>query len=272
MKITISEETKQALAELQPRMESIISRERSANFMLGQLMSRHDDEHKAYKAGYAHGEKGQPKKTDHKDKGLKKNYDLGHKEGTESFKKLQKYKAFKEKEKADKLAAKSAPKAAPKAKAKGKIKEEIELDEARGRPPKEGSDAWKRKHGIAIEPTKRQAKKIAAANKARHANGVVHNDPADDDSDEGQYGKPRADYGNDVVPVITHLKKAMDNEKEHAEVPFSNGKKHKVPKHVAKAVHDGVMGLKPEMRGKVQDHIQKSHENLMQVHKIFTGS
>lgn len=82
------------------------------------------------------------------------------------------------------------------------------------------------------------------------------------------------DYGPDVGPeadqnITVHLKKTLDNEKH--ETNFSDGKKHVVPQHIAHTVLHGMMKLKPEQRKQVQDHIQLSHKNLMDVHSILKG-
>jgi hypothetical protein len=117
-----------------------------------------------------------------------------------------------------------------------------DIIEGRGRPRKAGG------------PTDR--KEAAAKTKKK------------DDDDEGD------DFGPDVGPeadqnITVHLKKTMDNEKHVTN--FSDGSKHVVPQHVAKTVHDGMMSLKPEQRMQVQDHIQKSHKNLMDVHTMLKG-
>lgn len=93
--------------------------------------------------------------------------------------------------------------------------------------------------------------------------------PASKDDDEHD------DYGPDVGPeadqnIVIHLKKSMDNDKH--ETHFSDGSKHVIPSHMAKTVHDGMMKLKPEQRKQVQDHIQKSHKNFLDVHKMLKGS
>lgn len=92
--------------------------------------------------------------------------------------------------------------------------------------------------------------------------------PVKKDEDEEE------DYGPDVGPeadqnITVHLKKTIDNEKH--ETTFSDGKKHVVPQHVAHTVLHGMMKLKPEQRKQVQDHIQKSHKNLMDVHSMLKG-
>jgi len=112
--------------------------------------------------------------------------------------------------------------------------------EGRGRPRKVGG------------PTDRKE----AAAKAKKPK-----DDFDDEEDEPDVG-PEADQN-----ITVHLKKTMDNEKHVTN--FSDGSKHVVPQHVAKTVHDGMMNLKPEQRKQVQDHIQRSHKNLMDVHTML---
>jgi len=114
--------------------------------------------------------------------------------------------------------------------------------EGRGRPRKAGG------------PTDRKE----AAAKAKKK--------SDDDEED--------DYGPDVGPeadqnIVVHLKKSMDNEKHVT--TFNDGGKHHIPGPVAKTIHDGMMKLKPEQRKQVQDHIQQSHKNLMDVHAMLKG-
>jgi hypothetical protein len=124
---------------------------------------------------------------------------------------------------------------------KNEIVEEYmeEILEARGRPRKPDG------------PTARKKAKEAALK-------------SDDDDDYGPDVGPEADQN-----IIVHLKKTMDNEKH--ETSFSDGSKHVVAQHVAKHVHDSILRLKPEQRKQVQDHIQKSHKNLMDVYTMMQG-
>ena len=68
--------------------------------------------------------------------------------------------------------------------------------------------------------------------------------------------------------IVNHLKKSVDTNGNH-EIKFSDGKKHKVPGHVAKKVLGAMGKLKPDDRLEIQKHIQQSHSNLMQVHGMI---
>lgn len=68
--------------------------------------------------------------------------------------------------------------------------------------------------------------------------------------------------------IVNHLKKSIDTGGNH-EVKFSDGKKHKVPSHVAKKVLGAMGKLKPDDRLEIQKHIQQNHSNLMQVHGMI---
>lgn len=117
------------------------------------------------------------------------------------------------------------------------------LDEARGRPRKVGG------------PTDR-----------REASAKAKTPRSNDDEDDSE-----PDVGPEADQNITvHLKKTIDNNKH--ETNFSDGSKHVLPQHVAKSVHDGMMSLRPDQRKQVQDHIQKSHKNLMDVHTMLKNS
>jgi hypothetical protein len=119
--------------------------------------------------------------------------------------------------------------------------EEVELDEARGRPA-----------GAAT-----LAKRAAAAK------------PRDDDDDGDHYD---ADSGVEADQHIhVQLKKAVDSTMKPYEVSFKNGKKHAVSSHVAKNLLDATERLKPEHRKNVHDEIHKSYDNLLAVHKMIVG-
>lgn len=112
------------------------------------------------------------------------------------------------------------------------------LDEARGRPRKDGSPAGSK-------PAKAKS----------------------DEDDEDDYGPdtgPEADQN-----IMVHLGKSVDTEGGH-DVKFSDGSSHKVPAHVAHKVLGAMHKLKPADRAKVQSHIQQSHKNLMDVHKMVS--
>lgn len=113
---------------------------------------------------------------------------------------------------------------------KKKMKEEVDLEEGRGRP---------RKNPVA-------AKK------------------KDDDED---------DYGPDTGPepdqnIVNHLKKSVDTSGTH-DVKFADGSTHKVPSHVAHKVLGAMGKLKPADRLEIQKHINASHKNLMDVHRMI---
>ena len=99
--------------------------------------------------------------------------------------------------------------------------EELELDEARGRP--------------------------------RKSPAPMGGDDEDEEPDQN---------------IVNHLKKSVDTNGNH-EIKFSDGKKHKVPGHVAKKVLGAMGKLKPDDRLEIQKHIQQSHSNLMQVHGMI---
>ena len=112
-----------------------------------------------------------------------------------------------------------------------KMKEEVELDEARGRP---------RKHPVA--PKK---------------------GGDDDEDDYGPDTGPEPDQN-----IVNHLKKAVDTGGTH-EVKFADNSSHKVPAHVAHKVLGAMGKLKPSDRLEIQKHIGQSHKNLMDVHRMI---
>ena len=119
-------------------------------------------------------------------------------------------------------------------------KEEVELEEGRGRPRKNPNDPkWQKK-------------------------------PADHEGgDEGL----APDSGKEADQHIhVRLKQAADSsEKKGSDIKFDNGKTKFVHQHVAQHVLHALGKMKPDVRAKVHDHIQKSHENLMQVHTMLAG-
>lgn len=122
------------------------------------------------------------------------------------------------------------------------MKEDIELDEARGRPA-----------GAAT-----LAKRAAAAAKPR------------EDDDEGEHYD--ADSGVEADQHIhVQLKKAADSDEKPFEVSFRNGKKHSVSQKVAKTLLSATERLKPEHRKNVHDEIHKSYDSLLAVHKMVAG-
>lgn len=112
-----------------------------------------------------------------------------------------------------------------------KVKED--LDEARGRP---------RKNPM---PAKRKS---------------------DDDDEDDEYEKdsgPEPDQN-----IVNHLKKSVDTAGTH-DVKFADGSSHKVPSHVAHKVLGAMGKLKPADRLEIQKHINASHKNLMDVHRMI---
>lgn len=114
---------------------------------------------------------------------------------------------------------------------KKKMKEDLDLEEGRGRPRKNPLPAKKK---------------------------------ADDDED---------DYGPDTGPepdqnIVNHLKKSVDTGGTH-DVKFGDGSSHKVPSHVAHKVLGAMGKLKPADRLEIQKHINASHKNLMDVHRMI---
>jgi hypothetical protein len=123
---------------------------------------------------------------------------------------------------------------------KMKANEEVEIDEARGRP-------------------------ASAATLAKRAAAK----PRDDDDEGDHYD---ADSGVEADQHIhVQLKKAVDSTMKPYEVSFKNGKKHTVSSHVAKNLLDATERLKPEHRKNVHDEIHKSYDNLLAVHKMIVG-
>lgn len=120
-----------------------------------------------------------------------------------------------------------------------KVKEELDLEEGRGRPRKNPNDPkWQKKP----------------------AEGEDHEDLAPDSGKEADQH------------IHVRLKQAADSsEKKGSEIKFDNGKTHFVHQHVAQRVLSSLDKMKPDVRAKVHDHIQKSHENLMQVHTMLAG-
>jgi hypothetical protein len=68
--------------------------------------------------------------------------------------------------------------------------------------------------------------------------------------------------------VVVHLKKVVTTGGKH-DVKFDDGSRHKVPVDVAHKVLGAMGKLKPDHRLAVQDHIGKSHSNLMDVHRMI---
>lgn len=123
--------------------------------------------------------------------------------------------------------------------AKKAMKEELDLEEGRGRPRKNPSDPkWQKKP----------------------AEGEDHENLAPDSGKEADQH------------IHVRLKQVADSsEKGGAHIKFDNNKTHFVKQHVAQHVLSSLDKMKPDVRAKVHDHIQKSHENLMQVHTMLAG-
>lgn len=114
---------------------------------------------------------------------------------------------------------------------KKKMKEDVDLEEGRGRP----------------------RKSPAPAKKAGE----------DDDDDYGPDSGPEPDQN-----IVNHLKKSVDTSGTH-DVKFGDGSTHKVPSHVAHKVLGAMGKLKPADRLEIQKHINASHKNLMDVHRMI---
>jgi len=126
------------------------------------------------------------------------------------------------------------------------------------------------------EQKNRMAKPTKPGSKLEEGRGRPRKNPNDPKwqkkSVNGEEGED--DFGPDRGPepdknIQVQLKKAVDSkdEKGGADVEFANGKKKFVPHHVASAVLGALNKMKPEHRGKAQDMLQQSHENLMAVHQ-----
>jgi hypothetical protein len=113
---------------------------------------------------------------------------------------------------------------------KKKMKEDVDLEEGRGRP---------RKNPVAAK----------------------HKD--DEDDDYGPDSGPEPDQN-----IVNHLKKSVDTSGTH-DVKFADGSTHKVPSHVAHKVLGAMGKLKPADRLEIQKHINASHKNLMDVHRMI---
>ena len=100
--------------------------------------------------------------------------------------------------------------------------------------------------------------------------------PEKGESKAHEAGESEEDESEDKGPepdknIHVQLKKASDNKEEKggADVTFGNGKTHFVKHDVAGKVVSALEKLKPADRAKLHDHIYKSHEHLMSVHKVI---
>lgn len=142
-------------------------------------------------------------------------------------------------------------------------------------PDSEGYIAWYDvmfKECIVREvPTSELEILVSEAHKNHRKMKMEHNDI---DEARGRPRKTPAPMGSDKEGeepdqnIVNHLKKSVDTNGNH-EIKFSDGKKHKVPGHVAKKVLGAMGKLKPDDRLEIQKHIQQSHSNLMQVHGMI---
>lgn len=107
---------------------------------------------------------------------------------------------------------------------KRKMKEDVEIDEARGRPPKEGSVAWK-------------------ARQAAAKSGNVEGD------------EPRQH-------IIQQLQRAKLSMQGGAKIRFKNGEEHHVHGTHAAKLLDKYAGMKPHEKETFQKKIGASHEGL----------
>jgi len=130
-------------------------------------------------------------------------------------------------------------------------KEEVsDIEEGRGRPRKNPEDPkWKK---METKPAS-----------SDHEDGEEDHGPA-------RPGSPHLTTEPDKhIAVQLKVAKDMHDEKGGADVKFANGKTHFVKHDVAGKVLGALDKLKPSDRANVHDHIAKSHENLMSVHKVL---
>jgi hypothetical protein len=116
-------------------------------------------------------------------------------------------------------------------------KEDVNLDEARGRPKKMSM----RSH-------------------------------EDGEGDNEEHEEHENDNGMEADQHIhVQLKKAADSDQKPFHVTFKNGKKHPVAQNVAKDILSATERLKPEHRKNVHDEIHQSYDNLASVHRLIAG-
>lgn len=139
------------------------------------------------------------------------------------------------------------------------VKEETELDEARGRPPKEGSAAWHKRNGTEAPPK-------VWAGRGRRPKGEYTNSKTGETTKTSRDDEPRADYkGHESI--LGHLAATIDNPKH--ETTFSDGSTHVVPQHIAKDVHGHLLSMRPKDRASLQDLMQQSRKHLDTVHSLL---
>ena len=131
-----------------------------------------------------------------------------------------------------------------------KNEEVSDIEEGRGRPRKNPEDPkWKK---METKPAS-----------SDHEDGEEDHGPA-------RPGSPHLTTEPDKhIAVQLKVAKDMHDEKGGADVKFANGKTHFVKHDVAGKVLGALDKLKPSDRANVHDHIAKSHENLMSVHKVL---
>jgi hypothetical protein len=131
-----------------------------------------------------------------------------------------------------------------------KNEEVSDIEEGRGRPRKNPEDPkWKK---METKPAS-----------SDHEDGEEDHGPA-------RPGSPHLTTEPDKhIAVQLKVAKDMHDEKGGADVKFANGKTHFVKHDVAGKVLGALDKLKPSDRANVHDHIAKSHDNLMSVHKVL---
>jgi hypothetical protein len=68
--------------------------------------------------------------------------------------------------------------------------------------------------------------------------------------------------------ILVHLRKSIDTEGKH-ETEFADGSKESIPSDVAESVLEHVLRLKPDARLEVQDYLQQSLENVIEVAQVI---
>lgn len=68
--------------------------------------------------------------------------------------------------------------------------------------------------------------------------------------------------------ILVHLRKSIDTEGKH-ETLFADGSKESIPQDIAEPVLEHVLRLKPEARLHVQEYLQQSFENVVEVAQLI---
>lgn len=95
-----------------------------------------------------------------------------------------------------------------------------------------------------------------------------HSKSVNEESLEEARGRPRKDANEDGASeadqnIMHQVRKAADSGLKPYHVSYEDGSKHPLPRSQAKRIMSKFMGLKPSEKIEMQNHIAKSHSNLL---------